>query len=103
MESTPTTDMGESEESPEEVSQEPAPTQPAPVSSSAAIRTSEPPAKVQPKGNLVVNPTVLREPTVTIVWIMTVFDVAFLVYKRARREIRSDFERQCSEEEGNHS
>ena len=81
LESTPTTDMGESaEESPEEVKLESSPTQPTPMSSSAAIRISEPPAKVQPKGNLVVNPTILREPTVTTVWIMTVCDVAFVVY-----------------------
>ena len=81
LESTPTTDMGESaEESPEEVKQESSPTQPTPMSSSAAIRISEPPAKVQPKGNLVVNPTILREPTVTTVWIMTVCHVAFVVY-----------------------
>ena len=60
--------MGEgAEEAPEEVKQDPIQTQPVQVSSPVTIGSSESPAKVQPKGNLVVNPSVLREPTVTTV------------------------------------
>lgn len=100
LESTPTTDMGESaEESPEEVNHEVVSKQPTPVSNAPAILTSEPP-KPQPKGNLVVNPTMLREPSVTTVLILSVCEVAFVIYQRTRREIGSDSEWWCSEEEG---